>query len=97
MTICIKRNACTCTHLCVYIYILHSYRYNCVHNLLRNSGKESRNFFKVFILFLIMCMNVFLWACAYECRCLKSPEEGARSLRARVTGGCKLPGVGPGN
>lgn len=55
----IKRNVYTYTHM----YIT----YNYVHNLPQNNEKGTRNFcfphifFRVFILFLIMCMTVFQW------------------------------------
>lgn len=41
-------------------------------------------------------MFVYVEACAHECRCLRRPEEGVRSYRARITVGCELPVVGTG-
>lgn len=51
-----------------------------------------------------MCVSVsvHLCVCAYVClcvyvKCLQRPEEGVRSHRARVRGGCKPPDEDAGN
>lgn len=51
-------------------------------------------FHSYFHFLLIMCIGGGEGVCAHDYRCLKSPEEGVRSLEAGVRGGCKPSNVG---
>jgi hypothetical protein len=48
-----------------------------------------------FILFLIMCICV--WISAHEYRCQKKPKEDFRIPVVKVTCGCELPNMASGD
>jgi hypothetical protein len=51
----------------------------------------------IFYFYYKVYMYMCLWACALECRCLWSPEEGVRAPGTGVISSCEPPNMGAEN